>query len=110
MDIKNSIEKYDKATSVKTNIENIKKSVEIIRNSGVDYEFRMTVMPKLHSINDIRKVGEWLKGSKKFFIQNFHPNNCLDASYDKEAGFDIKELEEMKKVLDGFIEMVGFRE
>jgi len=71
MDVKSSLENYGKLTNSKTDIERIKLSVDLIRNSGVDYEFRTTVVPGLHSEENFVKIGEWLKGSKKYALQAF---------------------------------------
>ena len=50
--------KYQKATGVKVNLENIKKSIEIIKKSGIDYEFRTTVVPALHTRKDILETAK----------------------------------------------------
>ena len=39
MDIKNDFLNYDKTAGMCTNIDNIKKSIEIIENSNIEYEF-----------------------------------------------------------------------
>ena len=46
MDLKAPFEKYNIVTPVK-DIEKIKESVNLIKNSGVDYEFRTTFAPNL---------------------------------------------------------------
>jgi pyruvate formate lyase activating enzyme len=72
MDIKAPKEKYGEVIGVPGfDISPIEKSVEILKNSGIDYEFRTTVVKELHSLDDIIKIGEWLRGSKKYFLQNF---------------------------------------
>ena len=72
MDIKNCLEKYAQTVGLKSlDLENIKKSIEIITSSGVDYEFRTTVTKELHTPEDFLKIGELIKGAKKYYIQNF---------------------------------------
>jgi pyruvate formate lyase activating enzyme len=71
MDIKNFPEKYAKTTNSQIDIERIKLSVELIRNSGIDYEFRTTVVPGMHIEEDFAKIGKWLEGSKKYVLQAF---------------------------------------
>jgi len=71
MDIKNSLEKYSLTVGVKVDIERIKLSMGLIRNSGVDYEFRTTVAPRLHTRQDLVAIGRWLKGSKKYVLQKY---------------------------------------
>jgi pyruvate formate lyase activating enzyme len=44
MDIKNSFGKYNLTTGVTEDLENYKESIEIIKNSDIDYEFRTTLV------------------------------------------------------------------
>src|SRR3989338_1289419 len=71
MDIKSSKEKYSKAAGIKVDIDKIQESINLIRDSGVDYEFRTTVVPDFFSEEDAKSIGEWLKGSKKYALQQF---------------------------------------
>ena len=48
---------YNKATGVKVDLDKIKKSIQIIKDSGIDYEFRTTVVPSLHRSEE-RRVGK----------------------------------------------------
>ncbi len=109
MDIKSSLEKYDESAGVKVDIEKIKKSVEIIKNSGIDWEFRMTVVPALHSQEDFEKIGKWLKGAKRFFLQQFSNKICLDKSFEKITPFSKEDMEEFKVILSKYISKVEVR-
>ena len=66
MDVKAPNSKYDELTDVKTDIKKIEKSIEIIRNSKLDYEFKTTFVPELLTKEDIVSIAKWLKGSKRF--------------------------------------------
>ena len=93
MDIKNSKEKYPLTTGIEgLDITPFEKSVEIIKNSGVDYEFRTTVVRELHTVDDMKKIAEWISGAKRYYIQCFadsgeligegfsaHDKNTLEA-------------------------------
>ena len=109
MDIKTSLDKYDDAAKVSVNKKDVQKSIALIRNSGIDYEFRSTILPRLHSEEDIKKIGEWLNGSKKFVLQQFRPRICLDKSYEKEKPFSKQEMETFKKLLDNYFDKVEIR-
>jgi len=71
MDVKAPKKKYNKLTNVKTDIKRIEKSIEIIKNSKVDYEFRTTIVPNLLMKEDIVEIAKWLKGAKRFYLQQF---------------------------------------
>ncbi|UCF49852.1 MAG: anaerobic ribonucleoside-triphosphate reductase activating protein [Thermoplasmatales archaeon] len=77
MDIKASKKKYDKLTNAKVNIKKIEESIKILQNSNIDYEFRTTFVPKYLTKDDIIEIAKWLKGSKKFYLQQFKPNTPL---------------------------------
>lgn len=81
MDIKNSLEKYSMTVGGYVNTNNIVKSIDIIMNSSIDYEFRTTVIKEFHDVNDMLSIANLLKGAKKMRIQKFVPSeNCIDPS------------------------------
>jgi len=49
----------------------IKKSISLIMNSSIDYEFRTTVCHPLHLPEDFEEIGKLIKGAKRYYIQNF---------------------------------------
>ena len=72
MDIKNSFAKYAVTTgapNITTSI--IKKSISIIMNSGVDYEFRTTVAGGLHQADDFEQIGAMIPDAKAYYLQQF---------------------------------------
>ena len=71
MDIKAPLEKYEDITKVKIDLDKIKASIELIMNSGIDYEFRTTFSPDL-SVEDIEKIGKLIEGAKRYSIQKYN--------------------------------------
>ncbi|MCJ7614751.1 anaerobic ribonucleoside-triphosphate reductase activating protein [Candidatus Bathyarchaeota archaeon] len=111
MDIKAplTIEKYSKATGVNTEklLENVKESIRLLMESGIDYEFRTTVVPSIHSLEDIKQVCRSLKGCRKYVLQKF------DVSIGKttiDPDFMSKSLseEEMQKILAAAQEIIPY--
>lgn len=88
MDVKAPLspENYAAATGVDDIglFKNIVESVKIIMKSGIDYEFRTTVVPALHTKEDILQTGKALKGAKKYVLQQFNPGK--DIIDKKKAG------------------------
>lgn len=72
MDIKTSIEKYEGIAGVKFETDDIKKSIEILINSNINYEFRTTFAPDVF-IEDIEKIAKMISGAKSYAIQRFNP-------------------------------------
>ena len=48
-----------------------KKSISIIENSGIDYEFRTTVVKELHSEQDFQEIIEMISPQSSYYIQSF---------------------------------------
>jgi len=109
MDIKAPLESYNKSTNVEIDKEAIQKSVETIKGSGVDYEFRTTVVPSLFKTKDALMVGQWLEGSRKFAIQQFRPTVTLDKAYQRKKPYTEKRLNELKAIMEPFFESVEVR-
>lgn len=72
MDIKNSLPRYAETAGIDgLDTEKIKRSIEIIRNSGVPYEFRTTVVREYHTREDILEIAKLLSGAKRYALQSF---------------------------------------
>ena len=72
MDIKNRPEKYAGTVGVPGfDLSPVKESIRLLRSSGADYEFRTTIVREFHTMEDVRAIGEWLKGSKRWYLQQF---------------------------------------
>jgi len=80
MDVKAPKKKYSQLTGVKTDIKKIEKSIDIIRHAAPDYEFKTTFVPELLTKEDIVKIAQWLKGSKKYYLQQFKTDVPLISS------------------------------
>ena len=71
MDIKNTFDKYNQTSGVvKINIDNIKKSIDLLKENKVDYEFRTTIIEQYHSLQDILEITKMI-GDSKYYLQNF---------------------------------------
>lgn len=72
MDIKNSKAKY-KATACISDLDlsKIEESVDFLINGNLDFEFRTTIVNEFHTIDDIQDIVVWIKGTHKYFLQNF---------------------------------------
>lgn len=72
MDIKNSEAMYSETAGCpQINMENIKKSIKIIENSRINYEFRTTLVKEYHTEKSIREMADLVKGAKQLYLQKF---------------------------------------
>lgn len=96
MDIKAPWRKYEKIIGRKSNLEKIKKSVTIIKKSGLPHEFRSTVLPSLHTPKDIVAMARQVKGADKFFLQQFQTaQNLVNDDFVGANTYTKKELNEI---------------
>ena len=95
MDIKNTFDKYEMTIGCKTNLDNIKKSIDVIESSDIDYEFRTTIVKEFHTFDDIKGIVNMLDEKSKYYIQNFR--NSDGVLNKKLNGFKIEELENLQK-------------
>ena len=72
MDIKNSEEKYALTCGLESvDMDKIKESISLLMNGDTDYEFRTTVINEFHEAADFEKMGEMIKGARRYFLQRF---------------------------------------
>lgn len=72
MDIKNTPEKYALTCGVNDiNMEVIRESIGLLMHSGIDYEFRTTVVKEFHQAEDFPGIGELIRGAKHYYLQCF---------------------------------------
>jgi len=109
MDIKGPLKKYQEITESEVDEKTIQKSIDIIRNSGIDYEFRSTILPRFHSKEDILAIGKWLKGSKKYCLQQFRNEKTLDKKFENEKVYTPDELKELAESVKEFFDTIEVR-
>jgi pyruvate formate lyase activating enzyme len=97
MDIKAPKEKYEKATGVKVNVEDIEKSVDILKEGKIDFEFRTTVVPGILTKDDVVKMAEWISPVRRYYLQNFKDEKVLN---EKMGGVKPYSYDDMKEIKD----------
>ncbi len=72
MDIKNSPERYAETVGLQQfDIEPVRKSVQILLEGRTDYEFRTTTVAEFHDDKSFEKIGPWIRGAKRYYLQRF---------------------------------------
>lgn len=104
VDIKNSLEKYEKTVNVKIEAKKIAKTLKTIVLAGIPLELRTTAVPGLITCEDFAKIKKWLMGLGVldkiclYAIQQFRPMKTLDKSFSKIKPYSEEELREMGKI------------
>ena len=94
MDVKASPENYSKVAGLQgMDVERVGRSVKLLKESGIDYEFRTTVVKGLHSIEEFEKIGRWLSGARAYYLQAYRENeNVLCPGYEAFSGEDMEAM------------------
>jgi pyruvate formate lyase activating enzyme len=106
---KSQISKYEKITGVSVDLNKIKRSIDIIKNSGVDYEFRTTVVPSIHTKEDIIQIAKEISPAKRYFLQNFLQKPTIDKKLEKIKPYPKEFLLEIQKEIAPFFEICKVR-
>lgn len=104
MDIKAPLnEKYKQLSGTNLNLNRIKQSIALLRTTGIDYEFRTTYVPSMLEKNDLVEIATYLQGSKRFYIQQFSPEETLDHSLSSLVPYTMNYLRETELECRKFI-------
>ena len=119
MDIKAGFSNYNKVIGMNNNIINnnefdlnniknkIENSISLIKNSGIEYEFRTTCVKGLHEANDFFEIREMISGANKYFLQNYKKAPGMeDLPYES---FTKDELTEFKNIVKETVKDVEIR-
>ncbi|MBN2897210.1 MAG: anaerobic ribonucleoside-triphosphate reductase activating protein [Clostridia bacterium] len=92
MDVKNSLDKYPETAGVSSiDKANILKSIDLIVHSGIDHEFRTTIIKEFHEKHDIINMAGMIKGAKAYYLQQYEPSEKMLA----KGPFHFYTVEEM---------------
>ncbi len=109
MDIKAPKEKYSGVVKVNVNTNTIQRSIDLIREMAPDYEFRTTLVRELTDEEDLIAIGEWIKGSKRYALQQFRPNKPLDPKCMECREYTREEMERFARRLSLYFDEVLIR-
>lgn len=78
MDVKNCPEKYSITAGCEhISFSDVEESIDFLINGSISYEFRTTVVKEFHTVSDIEKLAESIKGAKRYFLQYFADSGSL---------------------------------
>ena len=108
MDIKASRRNYHTAIGLATvDLDSIEQSVALLKQSGVEHEFRTTTVKGIHTAKDFEDIANWLAGEKRYFIQQYTPSD--DMIGEPFEQFTKEELEAFAAIVGKTVETVSIR-
>jgi pyruvate formate lyase activating enzyme len=110
MDIKSSLAHYSSAVGLKADTKAIAKSVKMIMESGIPYEFRTTVVPGIHCEEDFVEIAKWIKGAREYYLQEYREAVIIDPELKKKTKGKKLDLKKIKKSMSPYLRKIGIRE
>ena len=109
MDIKNSRAKYAETVGVPGfDTAPVEESVRLLERSGVDHEFRTTLVRELHTAEDLDAIALWLRGAPRYFLQNFvDSGNLIGRGYHSFTAEELHGFAERVRPFFGAVELRG---
>jgi pyruvate formate lyase activating enzyme len=78
-------------------LDNVRRTLEHLRSAGVEVELRCTVVPGIHTREDILQLAGQLQGFPRFVLQQFSPEHTLDPRLRDRKPFDVEVLTELHR-------------
>ena len=103
MDVKASLSKYQDVVARPIDIDAIRQSIDCIKRSGVEYEFRTTVVKSQLSPQDIDEIGKLVEGAPRFALQKFRPGRTLNPQFHLETTYSDDEFEELRLHMEQYV-------
>ena len=107
MDIKNCKEKYYITAGCDVDLDAVEKSIMLLKNGNTDFEFRTTVVSQLHEEEDFIKIGKWIKGEEKYYLQRFKDSE--NVPYGNLKAPDDDELKRFLSAVQKFVPDAAIR-
>jgi pyruvate formate lyase activating enzyme len=104
MDIKAPLDKYEQVVGAPVDLRRVEKSVRIIKESGLPYEFRSTLVPQLLNEEDIEAMGRLIEGARAWYLQDFKSDTELvNGSFRNKQAFPAAKMDDLAKIGQRFV-------
>ncbi len=109
VDVKTSPGKYYSLTNSDIDFKKIKKTIDVLENSGIDYEIRTTCVPGFVSSEDIKIIRQEIGHVAKYYIQQFINKKTLDPEMACVEPYNIQVLYEFREIIKTFADICEIR-
>ena len=114
MDIKNSPDKYARTLGMNPesfSLDPIRESVEFLKSSQIEHEFRTTVVRELHTAEDLLKIGRWLGENETYYLQQYvDSGNVIQPGYSAYTAAEMEDLRNQVAALVPNVKLRGVKE
>ena len=89
-------DEYSKASGVNAAsiLDRLEESIQILFEDKVDYEFRTTMVPTLHRVEDVKRICQAIKGCRKYALQTYKSGvETIDPGFQDLKPFSAAQVE-----------------
>lgn len=89
-----------------TDFFNVRSSINLLRSALIEVEFRTTVVPSLHTEEDIADIARYLKGCQKYTLQQFNPSVTLDPGFGSVTPYSREEMQRIADLCSKYVDEI----
>ena len=109
MDVKAPLENYASLVGRRIDVESIRTSIWLIKQSGVPHEFKTTVVPGLHTTRELKAISELVHGADRYVVQDFISTNPLRRELQGRPAFPHKPLQDIRNYVEKRVKVYDIR-
>ena len=109
LDVKTAPQRYGELHDSPIDLDLLPRSIALLKNSGVDHEFRTTCVPGFVEVDDIHAMGEILNGGRRWILQQFMSAYSLDSSLREIAPHAPETLTDLAAIGRHYVDEVALR-
>jgi len=109
LDVKVPLGRYEETVRYRVKPEGLKETIKLIRRSGVDHEFRTTVVPGLLDGDDLEEIAVTLAGSRRYVLQQFRPGKTLCPDFKDVKPYSEAEMRQFRDRVAPYFAETGLR-
>lgn len=109
LDVKVPLGRYEETVRYRVKPEGLKETIKLIRRSGIDHEFRTTVVPGLLDGDDLEEIAVTLAGSKRYVLQQFRPGKTLCPDFKDVKPYSEAEMRQFRDRVAPYFAETGLR-
>lgn len=103
MDVKAPLDRYREVVARPIDVNAIAESIKLIKSSGIDHEFRTTIVKSQLSPRDIEAIGQLIDGAERYAFQRFMPGKTLSPQFEFEQSYSDDEIGQMKTMMQKYV-------
>jgi pyruvate formate lyase activating enzyme len=110
MDVKAPLDaRYAKAAGRRVDLAPLRRTIKLLIESGIEHEFRCTLVPGLINPDDIAAIAAAVRGAQAVALQAYVPKRARVKGFGGEKSYTQSEVEAMAEVLRPCVKEIRIR-